>query len=916
MDLHPVRPPAPHPASATSASVRLFGTLLIAAIVAGALFSIMALRSKEIEDWRRDLRNMSFLLTEHTSQTLFSAFLVLDAITEHVRQADARDEAEFRARMGTLEVHRLLREKIQGLPQLDVATVVAANGDNLNFSRAHPVPPINLSERDYFRAHRDNPNLGDHISTAVRNKGNGRWTFYISRRIDDAQGRFMGLVLVGLSVDAFTGLYGQLVSSLGDDVAITLFRSDLTALARAPHRDDVIGKVNRTGSAHTVIQVMREREAVLLVDTPRFSTGEGGLRLSAVRRMERYPLVLALVVPESIFLAGWRRTALTIAGMSLVSIAFVFTGIRLITRSIRRREQTEVELRESETKFHTMVDWSLDWEYWMRADGRLHYMTPSVEPLTGYRVEEFERDPGLIDAIVHPEDRARWMRRDRGCPDATASRPGVSTDLRIVQKSGEVRWVNHVCRAVRGPDGQNLGERVTLRDITERKAQENEIRQLAYYDALTGLPNRRLLLDRLGHALATTDRTRQFSALMMLDLDHFKKLNDTQGHDVGDRLLVEVARRLAMSVREADTVARLGGDEFAVMIEGLGTDESGAARQAERIAEKIHATLNRPYALGETADDHHSSPSIGMTLFRGASPSFDVLMKQADVALYQAKDAGRNAIRFFNPAMQAAIDARIAMENALRLALAQGHFRLHYQPQVDALGQPVGAEALIRWVDPVRGMVPPNDFIALAEETGLIVEIGQWVLDTACDQLRRWSADPRTQPLRVSVNVSARQFHQPDFVERVRRSLAAAGADPARLKLELTESIVVERVEDVIRRMEQLHTLGVHFALDDFGTGYSSLSYLKRLPLDEVKIDRSFVRDLVDDSNDAAIVQAILAMSDSLGLRVIAEGVETPAQRDFLLHHGCTIYQGYLFGRPMPAEAWAAWLDDACPVRA
>jgi diguanylate cyclase (GGDEF)-like protein len=393
---------------------------------------------------------------------------------------------------------------------------------------------------------------------------------------------------------------------------------------------------------------------------------------------------------------------------------------------------------------------------------------------------------------------------------------------------------------------------------------------------------------------------------LLLDLDHFKKLNDTQGHDVGDRLLVEVAQRLQGAVRDTDTVARLGGDEFALLIEELGPDETLAARQAEQVAEKVHALLNQPYALNDANQDHRSSPSIGMTLLRGKDTPLDGLLKQADVALYQAKDAGRNAIRFFNPAMQAAIDARIAMENALRQALALGQFQLHYQPQVDAQGRCTGAEALIRWIDPVRGLVPPDQFIRLAEETGLIVEIGQWVLDTACRQLAQWAADPLWRTLQLSVNVSARQFHQPDFVERVRRSLTASGALPTRLTLELTESIVVERVEEVIDRMEQLHLLGVHFSLDDFGTGYSSLSYLKRLPLDEVKIDRSFVRDLVDDSNDAAIVQAILVMSRTLGLRVVAEGVETEAQRDFLLLHGCPVFQGYLFGRPAPIAQWTS----------
>ncbi|MEX8492762.1 EAL domain-containing protein [Sphaerotilus sp.] len=902
MSMHSNRPKA---TSDTSAIVRLYGALLVVAITVGALVTVVALRDKEIEDWRHHLGSMSYMLTEHTSQTVFSAFLVLDAITERVRQAGVRDETEFRQKLSTVEMHQLLREKIQGLPQLDVASLVAANGDNINFSRAYPVPQINLAERDYFKVHRDQPKLGDYISTAVRNKGNGKWTFYVSRRLDDAQGRFLGLVLVGLSVDAFTGVYGRLVETLGDGASISLYRGDLTMLARAPHLDTLIGSVNNSGTTHRVIAERGQQDAVVLANTPRFSSGVDGLRLTAVRKATRYPLVVSLVVPDTIFLAGWKRSVILIAGMSLLSIAFVIAGIGALSRTSRRREQTERDLRESETKFHTMVDGATDWEYWVRPDGHLHYMTPSVVQFTGYHPEAFEQRPDLIATLVHPDDRDLWRQRvhEVAARDTTPT-TGQPLDLRIVHRDGSQRWVSHVSRPVHGPGGDYLGQRISMRDITERKASETEIRQLAYYDALTGLPNRRMFIDRLSHTLATTERNQTHSALMLLDLDHFKKLNDTQGHDVGDRLLIEVARRLSQAVRDADTVARLGGDEFALLLDGLGADEPTAARQAEQVAEKIHAILNQPYALNEANDDHRSSPSIGMTLLCGRATPLDVLMKQADVALYQAKDAGRNAIRFFNPAMQAAIDARIAMENALRQALVLGQFQLHYQPQVDTSGRRTGAEALIRWIDPVRGLIPPDRFIGLAEETGLIIEIGQWVLDTACRQLAQWSMDPGLQGLQISVNVSARQFHQPDFVDRVRRSLAASGANPARLMLELTESIVVDRIEDVIDRMEQLSAIGVNFSLDDFGTGYSSLSYLKRLPLDEVKIDRSFVRDLVDDSNDAAIVQAILAMSHSLGLRVVAEGVETLAQRDFLLHHGCETFQGYLFGKPAPITQW------------
>ncbi|WP_049750230.1 putative bifunctional diguanylate cyclase/phosphodiesterase [Thiobacillus denitrificans] len=442
-----------------------------------------------------------------------------------------------------------------------------------------------------------------------------------------------------------------------------------------------------------------------------------------------------------------------------------------------------------------------------------------------------------------------------------------------------------------------------VRDVTERKEVEAQIRSLAYFDSLTGLPNRRLLLDRLNQARLSSERTREYGALMILDLDRFKTLNDTQGHDVGDRLLIDVARRLTASVRQNDTVCRLGGDEFVVVLEGFGSDEDQAVTQAEAIAEKVRAALNQPYSLSGNGSRFHSTTSVGLTLFCGHDATADMLLKQADVALYQAKDAGRNLVRFFNPAMQAAIDTRMAMEAALRQALERDEFHVYYQPQVDQRERVIGAEALLRWRPQGNEAISPLEFIPLAEETGLILPIGKWVLDVACAQLKAWESDPRAAHLKIAVNVSARQFHEPDFVATVQDSLARSGVDPTRLQLELTESVVLEKIETVVSRMEELNALGVSFCLDDFGTGYSSLSYLKRLPLDQVKIDQSFVRDVVDDSNDAAIVQAIMAMSRSLGLNVIAEGVETHAQRDFLAGK-CLGYQGFLFCEPIPIEQW------------
>lgn len=439
-------------------------------------------------------------------------------------------------------------------------------------------------------------------------------------------------------------------------------------------------------------------------------------------------------------------------------------------------------------------------------------------------------------------------------------------------------------------------------DITDKKRAEDEIRQLAYFDPLTQLPNRRLMTDRLNQALISSQRRGEYGAVMMLDMDQFKGLNDTLGHHMGDLLLQAVSRRLTACVRQQDTVARLGGDEYVVLLEGLGFEDAAAVTRAKQVAEKIRASLSAPYLLGLQNTEYHTTSSIGLTLFLGQENPVDVLLRHADLALYQAKDAGRNTVRFFSPAMQAEIETISAMEAAIRQGLARDEFILHYQPQVDQIGRLVGVEALIRWQSPELGQVPPTEFIPLAEETGLILELGQRVIDTACAQLKRWSENPLSRDLILSINVSARQFRQVDFVDRLRKSLSDHEANPARLILELTEGTVLKEVDVVVAQMRELTELGVGFSLDDFGTGYSSLSYLKRLPLTQVKIDKSFVRDLAVDPSDEAIVRAILAMSRSLGLQAIAEGVETAEQREFLSENGCVFYQGYLFGRPGPIE--------------
>lgn len=447
--------------------------------------------------------------------------------------------------------------------------------------------------------------------------------------------------------------------------------------------------------------------------------------------------------------------------------------------------------------------------------------------------------------------------------------------------------------------------------LNHRRLAEAEIEQLAYYDPLTKLPNRRLLIDRIGHALAASVRDKHHGALLSVDLDHFNLFNDTRGHEIGDRLLVEVASRLRTCIREVDTVARLSGDEFVVLLEALAPERTTAAAQVEAICAKIRAALAEPIVLGITDDHYHCTASIGVDLFCGGDATVEDLLKHADTAMHQAKAAGRDCLRFFDSAMQSVLETRAKLGADLRRARESGQLVPYYQPQLDQDGKTLGAEVLLRWIHPERGLVSPADFIPLAEETGLIVPIGHWVLETACRQLARWRGEAGKRDLQLAVNVSARQFRQPDFIEQVHAILDYTGANPARLKLELTESLLLDNVATTIERMGALKALGIDFSLDDFGTGYSSLSYLKRLPLGQLKIDRSFISDIATDSGDAAIVRTIIAMADSLGLEVIAEGVETTEQRDFLLRHGCTLFQGYLFARPLPQEEFDAFLDRA-----
>lgn len=570
--------------------------------------------------------------------------------------------------------------------------------------------------------------------------------------------------------------------------------------------------------------------------------------------------------------------------------AMVLSGKRVIlgvVRDISQRKQVEQELRIAAVAFNSMVGTTVT-----DAEGIVLKVNPTFSKITGYDAEEvIGKNPRVLQSGRHDADfyRAMWHSLIN-----TGSWEGEIWNRR---KDGTIYPEYLTISAVTDEQGKACNYVAIFYDITLSKASAEEIERLAFYDPLTKLPNRRLMLNRLTPALACSARSGRKGALLFIDLDNFKNLNDNFGHDKGDLLLQQVAERLLACVRESDTVARLGGDEFVVMLTDLSADELESAALVELVGNKILNHLNMPYLLGELI--YHSTPSIGAALFNGHEQKLEDLLKHADIAMYEAKSAGRNALRFYDQQMQAAIAARMLLEEGLRQALLDNELRLYYQPQV-VDKRIIGAEALIRWEHPQRGLLLPFDFIALAEENGLIVPIGQWVLDSACAQLKAWENDPVMSYLQLAVNVSPRQFRQVDFVERVSCIIQHYAVRPHRLKLEITESQLMENIDDAIEKMHALRKLGVRFSMDDFGTGYSSLTSLKKLPIDQLKIDRSFVNDILQNDDDTIIVQTIIAMANKMHLEVIAEGVETEQQRDFLIQNGCTLHQGYFYGKPMP----------------
>jgi diguanylate cyclase (GGDEF)-like protein/PAS domain S-box-containing protein len=623
-------------------------------------------------------------------------------------------------------------------------------------------------------------------------------------------------------------------------------------------------------------------------------------------------LVISLGRQQAWIDAGWHELAWT-CGLAWLLLGVAGAGGLTLAQRRRRVQEEMAQARETERAVAAeRVELALNganlglWDWHLPSDQRT--VDGRASAMLGYAPDEQQAETGEWRRLVHPDD---WEVMDTALAehlrDSTVS---YEAEYRMRHRNGHWVWLQSRGKVVeRAADGTPLRMVGTRMDISARKLAEAEIAHLAFYDGLTNLPNRRLLLDRLGHAIAKCERSSCHGAVLFVDLDNFKSLNDTLGHDVGDRLLEMVAFRLQQVTRESDTVARLGGDEFVILLEDLGEAPLQAASHAEVVAQKVLHALSLSYPLG--GHELRSTPSIGVVLFGTGSHTINDLLRQADMAMYEAKAAGRNTFRFFDPRMQAVLDENATLESDLRFALVRRELLLYYQPVVDADARVTGVEALLRWEHPRRGLVMPGEFIPQAEKSGLIVEIGDWVLETACLQLVRWAAAPQTAALTIAVNVSARQFRQPAFAERVLQIIERSGADARLLKLELTESMLLSDVEDIIAKMTVLKARGVGFSLDDFGTGYSSLSYLQRLPIDQLKIDRSFVQDMLDTPHASTIVRSIVTLAHSMGLSVVAEGVENREQWNWLRQIGCTSLQGYLFGQAVLPHELPPMLDGA-----
>ncbi|MDN3562374.1 bifunctional diguanylate cyclase/phosphodiesterase [Vreelandella neptunia] len=793
------------------------------------------------------------------------------------------------------ELQHSLENLTQYMPMIDEIVILDKEGRVLASGSGRWNADFNISDTTFFNAFKEGSRQ-EIITPLNLSRSDQRYYLYHGRRFDSSQGDFAGVVISRIVPQVFADSLEQM--SVYDGESIALVDSSLKFIARYPIPEEQLSIGTTIDSPETVEWLTRgEPTWSINFDSPI----DGRKRLFRMLRVGEYPMLAVVGVDLHELLSAWRqRTLILTLVMAVIALLGAWGARHYLNRlalahqlrqRIEEREQARAEAQIAAAAFQTHLGILIT-----DPQGIILKVNETFSRITGYSEAEIVgNNPRMFSSGLH---NAAFYRRLWKRVIKTGNWEGEIWNQR---KNGELfpEWLT--ISAVYSVEGTLTHYVATMSDISERKAAEQEIHQLAFYDTLTGLANRRLFMDRIGTALKELQRHQRCGALLFIDIDNFKQINDTLGHYAGDQVLQSVARRMGQMLRDTDTLARLGSDEFAVLIEGVDSHHAQTAQLVERIAYKLLAALNEPITLAE--ESIKVTGSIGIAIMASNEYGVDDYLQQVDMALFQAKSNGRHGVCFFDPSMQAALLAHVKLEADLRQAQASQQWQLYYQPQVDHHGRITGVEALLRWQHPERGMVSPGDFIPLLESNELINDVGEWVLEDACYQLARWAQHPQLRKLTISVNISPLQFRDEHFLARVEGVFARTQAPLQRLKLEVTESLFVEARDDARDKMLALKARGVRFSLDDFGTGYSSLAYLAQLPLDQLKIDQSFVQQVLESQANAAIVESTIALAESLNLEVIAEGVETKAQQAWLLAHDCHAYQGYLFGRPVTAEA-------------
>jgi diguanylate cyclase (GGDEF)-like protein len=855
------------------------GAFLIAAVTIGATIMADNFRERALNSSERELENTVLLLARHFDQQLEDFEVVQKDLIAYMRSSGIASSEAYRRRMSGQDIHLMLKAKLSALSYVGGINIFDADGVLINASSIWPVPTVRVGDRSYFKAFKSDPQSPDMLIEPVYSRVTGVWTTVIAHKMTGPDGEFLGAIGRGIEPANFEKFFASL--ALGDDAAISMYHRDGTLLARYPHVEAMIGQNFMAGPVHQQVLSKSDQGTIRLT-----SPIDGKERLASARTLSHFPISVIATTTVAAALADWReqtRFLIAVAGLSVLVIAVM---LFLVVR--RLSQQHQLEKQRLDTAINNMTQGLLMFD----SSHRLVVANQRYIEMFGVSTEVVKPGCTMHDLLNHRKEIGSFTGdADEYC-STMFRKLRLGKIVQTILDAADGRSIQVSYRPL--PDG---GWVTTLEDITERRRAEERITHLAHYDALTDLPNRALFHDQLKRELARMAPGEQL-AVLYIDIDEFKTVNDTLGHLIGDELLKSVAVSLGRCVSATDFVARLGGDEFAIVQTAVKTPD-----EVSDLVTRVLDAIREPYeCLGHQVT---TDASIGIALAPQHGADLDQILKNADMAMYAAKSAGRRTYRFFEPEMDTQVKARRILEMDLRQAISDGALEVHYQPCVSLRHSEItGCEALLRWRHAERGMISPAEFIPIAEETGLINQLGEWVLTTACAEAATWPDD-----IKLAVNVSPVQFKSGTLALKVVAALAASGLAANRLELEITEAVLIRDDEAALAILHQLRAIGVRIALDDFGTGYSSLSYLQRFPFDKIKIDRCFVNDISEPDGSSCIVQAVVNIAAARHMTTTAEGVETQQQRDLLRALGCAEMQGYLFSPAKPAAAIRQLLD-------